>query len=824
MEKKDYGALRPEPCQRELAHGALARRAAREGFVLLKNDGALPLRTRRIALYGMGARKTVKGGTGSGAVQERHSVSIAEGLENAGFEITTKAYLDDYDAAYAAAYQAWHDKIERHVAGMPIRQALGQVAILGGFRWPSGRRITSQDIAASGTDTAVYVLARQAGEGNDRRPEAGDWYLTQDERANLELVARAYSHTVVIVNVGGQIDLSFMDEIDGINALVFFAQGGMEGGSALADVLAGTHNFCGKLADSWPMRYEDIPFAMAYSRLNGDVENEEYREGIYVGYRYFDTFGVAPRYPFGFGLSYTTFAVQAQKVQVNGPRVTVQARVTNTGPQSGREVAQIYLAPPQGKLPKPVHSLAAFGKTKELLPGESETLALTFDLTEQASYYEKDATWQLDAGTYIVEVGACSRDARPAAVLELAVNVTTQVGRSCCAPAVPVSELTAPEPAQPCTSGLPRFALDPAAFAAAVHDYAEPPVHETAEEKRILDGLSAAELVSLVKGGDLEARDPAIHGPLGATGRTSLELRGHGVGNIAFCDGPAGLNLIEHAVADKTGIERPTAIPEKYNFGAFAQTAKALLGDGSGTHIYRYATAWPVELLLAQTWDVSLLEEVGRAMGKELLDFGVTLLLAPGMNIHRNPLCGRNFEYFSEDPLLTGKLAAAQIRGAQSHPGVGLTAKHFCCNNQEENRAGVSANVSERALREIYLKGFEIAVKESRPLAVMSSYNRLNGVYTANRHDLLTDILRCEWGFGGLVMTDWSSCTPTQADPAQCAPAGNDLIMPGVRWDQEQLMKALDEGRLDRAALRRSAARVLRLVLTSAVYRGSGTN
>ena len=231
--KNLYGATSAAISPREAENLALAREAAREGFVLLKNDGALPLRNKRIALYGMGARKTVKGGTGSGAVQERHSVSIAEGLYNAGYEIMTSQYLDDYDQTYAAAYQEWHDRVSERVAGMPIMQAMGELGILGGFQWPAGRRITMQDVAASATDTAVYVVARQAGEGNDRQYEPGDWFLSEDEKANLALVAAAYTHTIVVINVGGQIDLSWMDEITGIDALVYFVQGGMAGGDAL---------------------------------------------------------------------------------------------------------------------------------------------------------------------------------------------------------------------------------------------------------------------------------------------------------------------------------------------------------------------------------------------------------------------------------------------------------------------------------------------------------------------------------------------------------------------------------------------------------------
>ena len=817
--KNFYGSTSPDISQREIENADLARKAAREGFVLLKNDGALPLRSKRIALYGMGARRTVKGGTGSGAVQERHSVSIAEGLLNAGYEITTQAYLDDYDTLFDSTFKTWHAFVSAKVAGMPIMQAMGVLTNLGGFQWPAGRRISSADISGSATDTAIYVLARQAGEGSDRKLEPGDWYLNEVERANLERITASYANTIVVINVGGQIDLSWMDEIHGINALVFFAQGGMAGGDALADVLSGRHNFCGKLADSWAKRYEDIPFAMDYSHLNGDLENENYREGIYVGYRYFDSFDLAPRYPFGYGLSYTDFDMKVQNVSLAGTKVTAGVKVRNIGSQyAGKSVVQLYLVFPQDELARERQSLVAFVKTCKLDPGSAQDLTLTFDLADAAAYDSDRAAWRLTAGDYVLLAGQSSRDTSPVAVLHLPCSVTTQYCRTNCAPAEPIDEIIASVATKRWPAdNLRQIKINPRDFLPVRYSYIEPAWAETEEETRLLDDFSTEEQVSLVIGGDLQLQDASIHSPLGSCGRTSLKLRSHGIGNVVFADGPAGVNLIEHTIFDTAGQERPEKIPDKYNFGEMAERAKLLIGDSNGTHVWRYATAWPVGLLLAQTWDVELMEKIGVAAGRELAEFGVTLWLAPGMNIHRNPLCGRNFEYFSEDPLLSGKMAAAETRGVQSISGVGTTIKHFCCNNQEDNRGGVSSNVSERALREIYLRGFEIAVREAQPMAVMSSYNRLNGVYTANRHDLLTDILRSEWGFKGLVMTDWNSCAPGRGDPAQGVPAGNDLIMPGIDYDHQSILAAVQDGRITMAALRRCAARVLRLALISGI-------
>lgn len=812
-----YGTTSSEPTELELKNRALARRAAAEGFVLLKNEGgALPLRSKKIALYGMGARKTVKGGLGSGSVEERYSVSIEDGLKNAGYEITTQKWLDDYDAEYDATYQEYHNMVEEKVAKLTNPMEIIPLAHSFVYRYPSGREITVGDVARSDTDTAIYVLMRQAGECNDRRLEQGDYYITDTERENLQTVAAAYAHTILVINVGGHIDLAFLDEIGGIDAVVLFVQGGEEGGNALADVLSGKVNFSGRLADTIPVQYEDIPFGDEFSYLNGDLDNEYYKEGIYVGYRYFDSFQKPVRYPFGFGLSYTSFAVETEAVELDGSALYLRVKVTNVGAMAGKEVAQVYLSAPQGGQNKEYQRLVCFAKTDELGPGASQVLELAFDLTEGASFDEERAAWVLDAGIYAVRVGNSSRDTAIAAAVELTTPVVVRQCRSCCVPADELP-LFAPEtaPIWDIPAGVPVLTADPAAFVTETVDYAEPQVTETAREKALLDGLTAEEQAWFLQGGALRnPPDGALDIP-GAGGKTVTALLDKGIRNVVFADGPAGVNICRKVKALPDGRFAAAEVPERYNWGMLARGMAAQIARLEGETVYRYATAWPVEMLLAQTWDTPLLEEIGAAVGDELRAFGVTIWLAPAMNIHRNPLGGRAFEYYSEDPVLTGKLAAALTRGVQSHPGVGVSVKHFCCNNSEDNRNGISANVSERALREIYLKGFEIAVREAQPWTVMSSYNQLSHVYTANRHDLLTDILRCEWGFDGLVMTDWGSTNEKAGAPEDCAPAGNDLIMPGSDFDRRRVLEALADGRLTPAQVRRSACRVLRLMLAA---------
>lgn len=815
---KLYGVSSPEPSALELKNRALARRAAAEGFVLLKNEGdALPLRGKKVALYGMGARKTVKGGLGSGSVEERYSVNIEDGLKNAGYEITTQRWLNDYDAEYTETYAAWHDMVEEKVAGITNPVKLIPLAHSFVYRYPSGRAITAQDVAESGTDTALYVLTRQAGECNDRRLEPGDYLITDIERKNLETVAAAYAHTILIINVGGLLELSFLDEISGIDAVVLFAQGGEEGGNALADVLSGRVNFSGKLADTIPMRYEDIPFGDEFSYLNGDLENEYYKEGIYVGYRYFDSFQKPVRYPFGFGLSYTSFSIKTERAALDGVTVKLSVRVTNTGAAAGKEVVEVYVSAPQAARPKEYQRLVCFAKTETLLPGASQTLKLTFDLADCASYDEAAAAWVLDAGQYAVRVGSSSRDTAIAAAVALPRAVTVRQCKTCCAPTDPLPDFApAAAPAWEIPAGMPVLPADPAAFVTETVDYTEPGFCETAEETAILDRLTPEQQACLLLGGALQNPPAGAFEIAGASGKTTTALLAEGIPNLVFADGPAGVNLVNRVYALPGGATAPAEVPERYRWGVLGKGMEAQLAklkQAATATICRYATAWPVEMLLAQSWNAALLREIGTAVGAEMKAFGISVWLAPSMNIHRNPLGGRTFEYYSEDPVLTGRMAAALTQGVQSHPRVGVGVKHFCCNNSEDNRNGISANLSERALREIYLRGFEIAVRTAQPRTVMSSYNQLNHTYTANRHDLLTDILRCEWGFAGLVMTDWGSTKEDAGAPERCAPAGNDLIMPGNPFDTERVNRALADGTLSKETVRRSAARVLRLVL-----------
>ena len=814
----------PEPTQFELNNRALARKAAAEGFVLLENDGVLPLKEKKIALYGSGARMTVKGGTGSGQVRERYSVTIAQGIENAGFEITTKSWLDRFDKFYADTYENYRQEQEKKVEG--IREFYKILGMVTPFEHPTGIPVTEEDVAASDCDTAIYVLARQAGEGNDRTDTQGDYRLDDVERENLEFVSRSYKNFIVIINAGGVIDVSFLDSLH-VSALIYYVQGGEEGGNALADVLSGRVNFSGKLATSWAYSFEDIPSNSTYSYLGGDKYNQEYNEGIYVGYRYFDTFGVKPRYAFGYGLSYTTFDIAYVSANTEMGEVTVKVAVTNTGNAAGKEVVQLYASVPFGDGAEK-QRLAAFAKTKELSPGETQELTLTVSLRELSCYDESKAAWVLRSGAYILRLGNASNSNEAVAVLTLAEEAVLEQCANVCPVEHEIDEIKAPVREEETFSNLPVISLESCIPETVVYTY------ETPEEKSdaLVESMTDEQLAKLLVGGGTGAKNLIVEA-MGASGTTTPALYEElGIPNVILSDGPAGLNLTSHLVELEDGTFKPARVPQileayrRYLFG-FSRMAlmSQMAAPESGTMHYQYATAWPCGQLIAQTFDTRIAEEIGDAIGTEMEAFGVTVWLAPGMNIHRNPLCGRTFEYYSEDPYVSGKLAAAVVRGVQKHPGKGVSIKHFAANNCELERNMSSSNVTERALREIYLRGFEIAVRESNPMTVMAAYNKINGIYCTNNYDLLVKVLRNEWDFDGVVMSDWDAmkadradCTKATSGDVQKAHAAQcDLVCPGRPDQVEALLKGLETGAVRREDLKRSAVRMLKMIRSNTV-------
>lgn len=843
-ERTFSGTTNPEVTERELKHMEVARRAAAEGMVLLKNEGhILPIAPgARIALYGSGASKTVKGGTGSGDVNERKSVSIYEGLKAAGYSIVNEDWIADYDSRYEKARMDWRDDILARTAGLEATTDFFAVYTTTPFVRPDGK-----DADKTEADYAFFILSRVAGEGADRFAKEGDYFLTQSEEKMLGDLCGFYENVIVVINTGGLMDLSFMDKYENIRALLQIVQPGMEGGNAFADIISGKVTPSGKMTDSWAYRYEDYPNAENFSHNNGDVDKEKYNEGIYVGYRYFDTFDIPVRYGFGYGLSYTEFELCTDAVEIaestdaealpgmgksgaSAGKTSVRIRVTvkNSGDAySGKEVVQAYVTCPAGKLEKEYRRLAAFAKTSELAPGESQQLTLEIPLEQLASYDESEPGWVLEPGTYGIWIGNSLESAEligEALLDNRAVLVKTE---NICPLQEELEEFHADMEARQkryetaaakAIDTLKRVSISAASLKTEMPEYAKNADICTLEAKAFVDSLTTEELVCLAagdpgkaQGGNLGAAGISVPGSAGETHKCAMD---RGLASIVLADGPAGLRLMQYYHVDDGKI---VTMPFQFSLegGIFCPDTDSLPGQ----RYYQYCTAIPVGTLLAQTWDTALIREVGAMIGSEMDELGVTLWLAPGMNIHRNPLCGRNFEYYSEDPLLSGKIAAAMTDGVQSVPGCGTTIKHFACNNQEDNRKGSDSILSERALREIYLKGFETAVKESQPMSIMTSYNFINGIHAANSCDLCTKAARDEWGFKGVIMTDW---TTTREDPActasGCMRAGNDLIMPGSQEDYDNMYKELEEGSLPVEDLKACICRLVDVIWRSNRY------
>ncbi|MBQ7283816.1 MAG: fibronectin type III-like domain-contianing protein, partial [Oscillospiraceae bacterium] len=538
-----------------------------------------------------------------------------------------------------------------------------------------------------------------------------------------------------------------------INAVMYICQIGTAGRTAVADVLLGKVTPSGKLTDTWAKTYSDLPYHDQFSYLNGNLDEEYYHEDIYVGYRYFDSFNTQPAYELGYGKSYTDFEIETKEVQLNGSNITVIVNTKNIGDTyCGKEVVQVYLSAPQGKLCKEYQSLVGFAKTNMLAPQIEEEVTVTFDIKNFASYDEETAQYILEKGEYIVRVGNSSRNIEVAAVITLDKKVTVSQHTNIC-PQKDKFEVLSTIALQ-CKNNYKnavKLTLKAEDIELISYNYNEMP---TISDKRVNDfmtDLSLEDMAEIVVGIGMFGGEKVFDMP-GSVGNTTSKFWDKGLANVTLCDGPAGIRIAQRAAAKKDGSTKLIDMP----LSAFRIVPnwiqKLILADPQkSTVLYQYTTAFPVATAIAQTFNVDLAYKVGTAIYREMKEYGCTFWLAPALNIHRNPLCGRNFEYYSEDPVLSGIMAAAVTKGVQQEDGYYVTIKHFAANNQEDNRKGVSSNVSERALREIYLRGFEYAVRRGGAKGVMTSYNKINGVYAPNSHDLCTKVLRSEWGFDGVV-------------------------------------------------------------------------
>ena len=793
----------------ERQHLEQLRALAPECTLFLKRSGKLPLPGPcEIALYGSGARHTVKGGTGSGEVNSRSFLNIEESLSRAGFQILTKDWLDRYDAVRKDAYAAFLKKIRsdaRKHRTSPLIEGMGAVMPEPEYEIPLEQRC----------NTAVYVLSRISGEGSDRKVVPGDVLLSESEKRDILALQEMYPVFLLVLNVGGPVDLSPV--VQDVDDILLLSQLGVQTGAVLSDILLGEAYPSGKLTTSWVRGGDFCPQAEF-----GEKEETHYKEGIYVGYRYYDAAHVKPLFPFGFGLGYTDFRLEPGAVTLAGEQVTVSAQVRNIGAFSGKEVVQLYLSSPWGALDQPAQALAAYGKTRELAPGESCRMELRFKMSDLASFDEARSAYVLEKGDYVLRCGNSSRKCKPMALLRLTHEVVTLQARDLLGK--PDFSDWKPEGPEPVPEGLPVYVLDAGSIPTKTLSDTRTPRPDP-----MVQALTDEELVFLNIGGFKLKDRSSVVGDSGFTipgtaGETTSQLKAKGFPAIIIADGPAGVRLARDYYEDKKGAHSlssamlPTMIDLLPAPVRSSMRRQKKLPKGAVVK-HRYATAIPIGTAIAQSFSLSLAESCGDIVGDEMERFGIHLWLAPALNIHRSILCGRNFEYFSEDPLVSGLTAAAITRGVQKHPGRGVTIKHFAANNQETNRYNNNSNVSQRALREIYLKGFGLCVRESQPCAVMTSYNLINGVHTSESRELTEDILRGEFGFQGIVMTDWvvggslmyNSKRYPMPNAGKVALAGGDLFMPGSKADYDRCMAMVRSGELPRYQLELNATRVLRM-------------
>ena len=733
-------------CQR---HIQLSRRAAAEGAVLLKNQhGLLPLaKGTRLAVFGKAQIDYIQVGGGSGIVYPAYTRNIYQGLQMKKGQVEVFHELSLYYEEYFKRRDVDYKNYVRYPEAPVPRDLLQR--------------------ARAFTDTAVIVIHRHSTEGADHQ-DGSTFYLYEEEQAMVDAVTAAFPKIVVLLNVGAMIDTSWFANNDAVSAAILLWQGGMEGGLAAADMLTGDANPSGRLVDTCARTFEDYPSSADFHESR---DYAKYTEDIYVGYRYFETVPGKKDcvvYPFGYGLSYTTFSLSDIAAGAIGENIVVSAKVTNTGSANGKEVVQVYYGAPAGLLGKPARQLCGFAKTKNLAPGESQTLLISFPIRDMASFDDVGAVakscFVLEKGTYSIFVGTNVRNAQKLDYeYRLEDNVIAERLHSYCAPERLDKVMTADGTYKQLSCQKVERTVFPCTYRCAPAPEETYTLLDVAEGKVDLDTFIAqmtdAELIEIVGG----------QAPTGVASTGGMgNLKRLGIPNVMTVDGPAGVRLKPH-----TGVK---------------------------------TTAFPIASCLAASWNTELLEEVGRAGALETKENNLCIWLTPGLNIHRSPLCGRNFEYYSEDPFISGKMAAAMVRGIQSQ-NIAATPKHFACNNKETNRIHSDSIVSERALREIYLKGFEICVKEAKPKIIMTSYNVVNGIQASENAEMLKGILRQEWGYEGMVTSDWD----TQGEHTKEMKASNDIKMPYGR--PENLTESFRSGRITREELCECAKRILEMIL-----------
>ncbi len=768
---------------------SVARQAAAEGIVLLKNETQiLPLQEGTgVSIFGRIQFDYYKSGTGSGGmVNTRYVVGILDALQEENLLLNEELLH---------IYKEW-------IAEHPFAAGDGWAT----EPWSQEEMPLSEELvkqAASCSDTAIVIIGRTAGEDKDAEAQKGSYYLSDTEEDMLSKVCSHFDRVAVLLNVGSIMDMSWVKKYRP-GAVLYVWQGGQEGGHGVADVLMGRVNPCGRLTDTIAEKLSDYPAAANF----GSQKKNVYAEDIYVGYRYFETFAKDKvLYPFGYGLSYTEFEVQPYSVGHTAGKTKIVLKVTNTGTRSGKEVVQVYVSAPQGLLGKPARSLVAYQKTRELKPGETETMNFAVSDYTLASYDDGGVTgyrscYVLEEGKYEFYAGSNVRDA---GYIGYRQEKRTRIVEE-------LQEAAAPKEA------FQRLKPDAQCAQTEGYTWETVPVRTKSVAQHMEEDLKAESGKALPYTGDQGHRLRDVR-----DGRVSMEEFLAQLSDYDLCCIVKGEGMCSPKVTPGTAAA----------FGGLTDALQAFgipcgcCADGpSGIRMDCGTVAFslPGGACLACTFDDDLNEKLYAFEGAELRQNRIDTLLGPGINIHRHPLNGRNFEYFSEDPLVTGRLAAAQLHGMARCKVTG-TIKHFACNNQESHRTEVEAVVSERALRELYLRGFEIAVREGGAYSVMTSYNPVNGVWTAGNYDLCTRILRKEWHFEGMVMSDWGADISREGSPAAknlyaaMVKAQNDvyMVISDTTADMGDLETCLQDCTLTREELARSAKNILTVLMKSPV-------
>lgn len=768
-----------------------AAKMVSEGIVMLKNENnALPLDTdKEVAVFGRIQFHYYKSGTGSGGmVNVTKVVNILDGLIDNGVKVNEKL-LD--------TYRKW-DKEN------PFDLGEGW----GGEPWSQKEMPLDEGLVketAKSCETAIVIIGRTAGEEQDNRLEAGSYLLSDDEIAMLTVVRENFKKVVLLLNVGNIIDMTVINRI-APDAVLYVWQGGMTGGKGTADVLTGKVSPSGKLPDTIAYKASDYPSDANFGR---EENRDIYAEDIYVGYRYFETFAKEKvLYPFGFGLSYTAFEIKTEKAEITEGVVKLSVSVKNIGSYRGKEVIEVYCEAPQGRLGKAARVLCGFEKTRELVPQEEQVVEIAVDIAKLASYDDSGVTgnkscYVLEAGEYKFYVGSDVRSAEYACSFEQGEDLVTERLTQALAP---VESFERIKPV--CEGGA--FSIGREAV----------PVSEVDESARRLEKLPK----EIAYTGDKGIKLWDVKNGKNTMDEFIAQLSDYDLSCIIRGEGMGSPRVTAGTASAFGGVSE--------NLNGFGIPAGCCSDGPSGMRLDCGTKAFslPNGTMIASSFNKELTSELFAFMGLEMAANKVDCLLGPGMNIHRHPLNGRNFEYFSEDPFLTGKMAAAELKG-MAGAGVTGTIKHFCANNRETNRHFIDSVVSERALREIYLKGFEIAVKEGGASSVMTTYGRVNGLWTAGNFDLNTVILREEWGFKGFTMTDWwaninvRGKEPDKTDLAAMARAQNDVYMvcPDGEKNDDNTLAALENGGIEKCELQRNAANICGFLLhTNALKRAEG--